>query len=246
EAAGRRSDARVLAGFAAELEAGPEPEARLRRAMDGDLAARMERLADRRFASYHRELEVVVDRERARFSTWYEMSARATGATWKEAEALLPAVSAMGFDVLALPPLPLSGRAASGSAEEVRLVLDKARELGLEIALELAWPVAPDPDPESWRELWQDLKSAVDLWVARGVRIFRASDPETRTFPFWEWLLTAVKREHPDVLFWAGGETRPKLSARLAKLGFTWNAADVPWQGSKAELTARCTELTAS
>ncbi|HTX23885.1 MAG TPA: alpha-1,4-glucan--maltose-1-phosphate maltosyltransferase [Steroidobacteraceae bacterium] len=56
-------------------------------------------------------LAVVVDRERARYSTWYEMfprsASRRPGAhgTFADCEARLPYVAEMGFDVLYLPPI---------------------------------------------------------------------------------------------------------------------------------------------
>jgi starch synthase (maltosyl-transferring) len=56
-------------------------------------------------------LEVVVDRERARYSTWYEMFPRSTSTragahgTFVDCEARLPDIAAMGFDVLYLPPI---------------------------------------------------------------------------------------------------------------------------------------------
>ncbi len=56
-------------------------------------------------------LEVTVDRERARFSSWYEMFPRSAAAergrhgTFADVERLLPYISDMGFDVLYLPPI---------------------------------------------------------------------------------------------------------------------------------------------
>jgi starch synthase (maltosyl-transferring) len=55
--------------------------------------------------------EVLVDREKARFSTWYEMFPRSATlrpgrhGTFKDVVALLPYVASMGFDVLYLPPI---------------------------------------------------------------------------------------------------------------------------------------------
>jgi starch synthase (maltosyl-transferring) len=66
---------------------------------------------------YHQELPLWVDRERARFSTWYELFPRSTSAdpgrhgTFADVEALLPEVAAMGFDVLYLPPIHPIGKA---------------------------------------------------------------------------------------------------------------------------------------
>jgi starch synthase (maltosyl-transferring) len=68
--------------------------------------------ADRSLATiYDKELRVVVDRERACFSTWYEMFPRSCATepgrhgTFKDCEARLPYVAAMGFDILYLPPV---------------------------------------------------------------------------------------------------------------------------------------------
>jgi starch synthase (maltosyl-transferring) len=62
-------------------------------------------------------LPVEVDRERARFSTWYEFFPRSTSSapgvhgTFADCEARLPYVAEMGFDVLYLPPIHSIGRA---------------------------------------------------------------------------------------------------------------------------------------
>ena len=70
----------------------------------------------RAFAThYPRELEVVVDRERAAFSAWYELFPRSTGkdgqhGTFTTAAATLSYVAEMGFDVVYLPPIHPIGR----------------------------------------------------------------------------------------------------------------------------------------
>jgi starch synthase (maltosyl-transferring) len=77
-----------------------------------EIAAVVERYPDRRFAArYGKELCLVIDREKARFSTWYEMFPRSCASepgrhgTLRDCEARLPYVAAMGFDVLYLPPI---------------------------------------------------------------------------------------------------------------------------------------------
>jgi starch synthase (maltosyl-transferring) len=72
----------------------------------------MKRYPDRSYATtYARELAVVVDPPRARFSTWYELFPRSCAAnagrhgTFQDCEEWLPYVSEMGFDVLYLPPI---------------------------------------------------------------------------------------------------------------------------------------------
>jgi len=90
---------------------------KLRLALDEELARLVGRHCNRRCAStYHRELVVVVDRERARFSTWYEMFPRSYApepgrhGTFRDCEERLPCIAGMGFDVLYLPPIHPVGR----------------------------------------------------------------------------------------------------------------------------------------
>jgi starch synthase (maltosyl-transferring) len=65
---------------------------------------------------YDRELIVIADRVRARYGAWYEMFPRSQGTvagrsgTFKDCERRLPAIQAMGFDVLYLPPIHPIGR----------------------------------------------------------------------------------------------------------------------------------------
>jgi starch synthase (maltosyl-transferring) len=66
---------------------------------------------------YKHELHLWVDRERARYSTWYELFPRSTSpdptrhGTFADVKALLPSIAAMGFDVLYLPPIHPIGTA---------------------------------------------------------------------------------------------------------------------------------------
>jgi starch synthase (maltosyl-transferring) len=87
-------------------------QARVQLALGEELPEFMDRYTDRRFAStYPKELVVVVDREKARFSMWYEMFPRScvsgsgTHGTFQDCQAHLPYIAAMGFDVLYLPPI---------------------------------------------------------------------------------------------------------------------------------------------
>jgi starch synthase (maltosyl-transferring) len=315
-----KSDARVLAALAEDLEKKTDLSDRLALALDEELALLMDRHADRGSATvYSKELAVVVDRERARFSTWYEMFPRSTGpegkhGTFRDAEARLPYIAGMGFDVLYLPPIhPIGttfrkgknnavtaepGDVGSpwaigaeegghkailpelGMEEDFRRFVQKAREHGLEIALDVAFQTSPDhpyvkehpewfrkrPDgtiqyaenpPKKyqdiypfdfetgeWRALWEELKSVFDHWIGFGVKIFRVDNPHTKPFPFWEWVIKEIKREHPDVLFLSEAFTRPKIMYRLAKLGFTQSYNYFPWRNRRWELVEYFTELT--
>ena len=127
---------------------------------------------------------MVVDRPRARYSTWYEVFPRSCAAepgrhgTFRDCETRLPYISEMGFDVLYLPPIHPIGRGFRkgrnntvtaldgdvgspwaigaeegghtaihpdlGSADDFRHLIDRAREMGLEVALDIAFQCAPD------------------------------------------------------------------------------------------------------
>ena len=99
-------------------------------------------------------------------------------------------------------------------------------------------------ETDSWRELWEELKSVVFFWMDQGVRIFRVDNPHTKPFPFWEWLIGEAKASSPEVIFLAEAFTRPKVMYRLAKLGFDQSYNYFAWRTSKEELTGYLTELT--
>jgi starch synthase (maltosyl-transferring) len=134
--------------------------------------------------AYEKELPVVVEREKARFSTWYEMFPRSCAGrrgdhgTFEDCERILPYVASMGFDVLYFPPIhpigfsnrkgknnspaaepgepgspwaigsELGGHKAVhpdlGSLNDLRRLMQKAAEHGIEIALDLAFQCSPD------------------------------------------------------------------------------------------------------
>lgn len=81
-------------------------------ALGEDLSMLMARCPRMRSATYAKELGVVVDREKALHSTWYEMFPRSrwqgeTGdhGTFRDCEKRLSYIAEMGFDVLYLPPI---------------------------------------------------------------------------------------------------------------------------------------------
>jgi starch synthase (maltosyl-transferring) len=100
-----------------------------------------------------------------------------------------------------------------------------------------------DFESEDWRALWTELKSVFDFWIEQGVRIFRVDNPHTKSFVFWEWTISEITREHPDVIFLAEAFTRPGVMHYLAKAGFTQSYTYFTWRISKRELTDYFTEL---
>ncbi len=129
-------------------------------------------------------LKAYCDREKARFSTWYEFFPRSASqtpgqhGTFKDCELLLPRVAKMGFDVLYFPPVHPIGEVNRkgknntttaqegdvgscwgigsqygghkelhpqlGSVEDFKSLVQKAKELGIEIAMDFALQAAPD------------------------------------------------------------------------------------------------------
>jgi len=169
----------------AQIAGAQDPENKILLALDDDLAELMSLHSERRFVTtYEKELSVVVEREKARFSTWYEMFPRSCASrpgkhgSFKECERVLPYVASMGFDVLYFPPVhPVGvshrkgknnspaakpGEPGSpwaigseagghkhihpelGTLDDFRRLMQKARELGIEIALDLAFQCSPD------------------------------------------------------------------------------------------------------
>jgi starch synthase (maltosyl-transferring) len=84
-------------------------------ALDPARASMAARYADRRFAASATR-ELVADRKRAQFSTWYELFPRSAAGepkrhgTFRDVEARLQYVAQLGFDVLYLPPIHPIGR----------------------------------------------------------------------------------------------------------------------------------------
>ena len=120
EAAARAagSDAAILAEWSAQLRAAgtdADPSSQKALALDAARAGIVARHADRSLAATA-ALELVADRKRAGFSSWYEMFPRSAATepghhgTFRDVEARLPYLAGMGFDVLYFPPIHPIGR----------------------------------------------------------------------------------------------------------------------------------------
>lgn len=322
-AAGRcaKADRSFLEARAAALRQTKDKDSLRASALNPQLDETMRRSSDRVFANdFDRELVIVADPVRARFSSWYEMFPRSTSpepgrhGTLADCEARLPYVAEMGFDVVYLPPIhpigtefrkgknnsvkaepedagsPWAIGAAEGGHKSVhpdlgtlddfRRLVRRASDLGMQVALDIALQVSPDhpyvkeheewfrkrPDgtiqyaenppkkyqdiypfdfeTKEWKPLWEELKSVFTFWVRQGVHIFRVDNPHTKSFYFWEWAITELKKETPDVLFLSEAFTRPKIMYRLAKLGFSQSYTYFPWRNAKRELMEYFTELS--
>jgi starch synthase (maltosyl-transferring) len=330
ETASRRAtgyEAELLSNWAAKVrfwqhEEGQQEGATLslEDALSEDVIATMVKHYDRELvATYEKELKVTVEREKARFSTWYEMFPRSCGTpekhgTFADCETRLPYIASMGFDVIYLPPIhpigikfrkgknnlpfaeaedvgvpwgiggPEGGHKSVhpelGTLDDFSRLVERAKDYGIEIAMDLAYQCSPDhpyvrehpqwfkhrPDgtiqyaenppkkyediypidfeTADWKNLWLELRSVMQFWIDRGVRIFRVDNPHTKAFAFWEWAIADLKQEYPEMIFLAEAFTRPKVMYRLAKLGFNQSYTYFTWRTSKWELTQYLIELT--
>jgi starch synthase (maltosyl-transferring) len=260
------------------------------------------------------------DRRVAQFGSWYELFPRSQSpvagrhGTFRDVSSRIPAIAAMGFDVLYLTPIhpigttnrkgrnndliatevdPGSTYAIGSSAgghtathpelgtlaefhELVRAALDSGMEIALDFAIQCSldhpW-LKEHPGWFDWRpdgtikyaenppkryedivnvdffandaipDLWMALRSVVLFWIKRGVRIFRVDNPHTKPFAFWQWLLSDIRKLHPDVVFLSEAFTRPKLMHHLAKLGFSQSYTYFTWRNGKQELMEYINEL---
>ena len=111
-------DASRLQPWAAILRSADQPATeRARRALSEELRTLMQQHPDKSYAArYDKELQVAVARERARFSSWYEMFPRSCTSdaqqhgSFRNCEERMTYVARMGFDVLYLPPIHPIGR----------------------------------------------------------------------------------------------------------------------------------------
>jgi starch synthase (maltosyl-transferring) len=271
------------------------------------------------------EFIITCERELAGSGAWYEFFPRSEGAqfdaktkawtsgSFKTAIKRLPAVAAMGFNVLYMPPIHPIGLAyrkgpnntltagpqdpgspwAIGSAagghdaihpdlgteKDFAAFVAKANELGLEIALDLALQASPDhpwvktnPEwfttradgsiayaenpPKKYQDIFPinfdndpegiyfEVLRVVQLWISRGVKVFRVDNPHTKPVAFWEWLINEINREYPDVVFLAEAFTRPSMMHALGKVGFQQSYTYFTWRNSKQELESYLTELS--
>lgn len=122
EAAARRAkgnDAKQLTEVVASLRWMADQDAAVYEYPLSDMIVEMvARYPDLSFATrYGTDLPLWVDREKARYSTWYELFPRSTSpipgrhGTFADVELQLPEIAAMGFDVLYMPPIHPIGTA---------------------------------------------------------------------------------------------------------------------------------------
>ena len=321
-----KKNAKALVELAEKLsDRKRSPKARLAEAETPEIAKLVAEEPIRSLVTESESYEINCERLRAGFGAWYEFFPRSEGAkfdkktkTWtsgsfKTAIKRLPAVKAMGFDVLYMPPfhpIGLSFRKGAnntlnaqpgepgspwaigsdagghdaihpdlGTEKDFAAFVKKATELGIEVAMDLALQASPDhpwvktnPEwfttradgsiayaenpPKKYQDIYpinfdNDLNGisaevlrVVELWISRGVKIFRVDNPHTKPLDFWQWLIARVTEKHPEAIFLAEAFTRPAMMHGLGKAGFQQSYTYFTWRNSTQELKAYLQEVS--
>lgn len=82
----------------------------------------------------------------------------------------------------------------------------------------------------------REVEHIMNLWIEAGVTIFRIDNPHTKPVRFWQDVIAAVTKKHPEVLFLAEAFTRPGMMRALSYVGFTQSHCYFPWRNTKEEL----------
>lgn len=91
--------------------------------------------------------------------------------------------------------------------------------------------------------IYNEVLRLVHFWIDHGVTIFRVDNPHTKPLNFWDWLTTQVRKEHPEVLFFAEAFSRPEVMQCLGKAGFHMSYTYFTWRNTKKELGSYLNEL---
>ena len=86
----------------------------------------------------------------------------------------------------------------------------------------------------------KEVERIMDLWVKAGVTIFRVDNPHTKPVRFWQDVIAAVTKKHPEVLFLAEAFTRPGYDARTELRGLHPIALLLPWRTPRRSWKSTC------
>ena len=93
-----------------------------------------------------------------------------------------------------------------------------------------------DWDTADRKGLWKAIRDVVLHWCDVGFTLYRVDNPHTKPVPFWEWLITEVRKLYPDTIFLSEAFTRPSMMTLLGKAGFSQSYTYFTWKNTKWEL----------
>ena len=144
-----------------------------------------------------KELQVYVDREKARFSTWYEFFPRSSSetegkhGTFKDCHRLLPRIAGMGFDTLYFPPIHPIGEVNRKGKNNTTNALEG--DVGSTWGIGSKHGGHKDIHPELGS--LEDFKTLVSEAKSMGIEV--AMDYALQAAPDHPWV-----KEHPDWFKW--------------------------------------------
>lgn len=316
--------AALSAAVKALRDTSADPLQRLAAGTDPAIAAELVERPLREHVTAGAELPLLVERELALAGAWYEIFPRSEGATYdpvelrwttgtfRTAAQRLPAIAAMGFDVVYLTPIHPIGQAAKkgpnntlnateedpgspyaigspdgghdalhpdlGTWADFDFFVAEAARHGLEVAMDIALQASPDhpwvqthPEffttradgtiayaenpPKKYQDIYPlnfdnapatayaEVRRVMQVWIDRGITVFRVDNPHTKPVEFWQWLIADVARDHPEVIWLAEAFTKPAMMHTLAKVGFTQSYTYYAWRNTAAELREYVEEL---
>ena len=83
-----------------------------------------------------------------------------------------------------------------------------------------------------------------ELWISKGVTIFRVDNPHTKPVLFWQTLIAKVNAKYPEIVFLAEAFTKPAMMHALGKAGFQQSYTYFTWRTTKYELTEYGNEVS--
>ena len=95
------------------------------------------------------------------------------------------------------------------------------------------YPINFDND---YPTLFAEVLRIVRYWIGEGVTLFRVDNPHTKPVHFWQELIEAVNRDHPEIIFLSEAFTRPAMMHALGKAGFQQSYTYFTWRVTKHEL----------
>lgn len=161
-----------------------------------------------------------------------------------------------------------------GTAEELKLVVTEAALSGIAIALDMSLLFSPDhpwskrhtdwfaardvtdlsfPDAvplhvtsENWLVTKSAILDIIGTWVSWGIKIIRVDKPEQQPLNWWSEIIFESNALFPDLLFYAGTFTRPKIMNYFARSGFAISDCYFFWRNNKYELEQLVNELNSA
>ena len=103
------------------------------------------------------------------------------------------------------------------------------------------YPINFDKDYEG---ILDECFRVLQLWISKGVKIFRVDNPHTKPVQFWADLIARINEIHPEVVFLAEAFTRPAMMGALGKAGFQQSYTYFTWRTTKHELTTYGEEVS--